>query len=364
MIVTKGSLQFLSDYVSIAENTTAVGNKLQIISKNNNKAIFVQKSMDATLIKELDCVTVGEFDILVEVKMFWNFINSFSDKDEIEITPEGFSVGQDKKYTFETHNGDFFNVDEIMAIINDAKVEESTIMFSFKDFNTLNIASKYMGKDTLQTIGFMKDKILGTDRFQIVYSDASFTLPDNYFLSKPAISLLIQHKDKKEIPIYFNGRFYFFEIDGTTCIFEWKTYAIPDLFEDKPYSRFNQVDFVKLGKEELKASLNRMSYFVTNNPSMRIFITLKEDHLLIENRDFNKSFEKIPYLQGNVDLNEAMVIVNCKNLITFVENMDKTSNEVSFFVNRDPSNRSTIRLEDSTGSFKFVHILLKSEKIE
>jgi hypothetical protein len=364
MVVNKEQLQFLSDYVSISESTTAVGNKLQIISKIGNKAIFVQKSLDATLIREIDCVTTSDFEILVEVKMFWNFINSVSKNEEIEITPDGFNIGQDKHYTFEMHNSEFFNVDEIMKIINDAKVEDTTFMFPFKDFNTLGIAYKYMGKDTLQTIGFMKDKILGTDRFQIVYGNASFNLTDNYFLSKPAVSLLIQHKDKQEIPIFLNGRFYFFEIEGTICIFEWKSYAIPDLFEAKPYSRFNQKDFVKLNKEEFKSTLNRMSFFVTNNPSMRIFLTLKSNHILIENRDFNKSFEKVYYTQGNQNLEEITVIVNCKNLITFLENMEKDSDEVFFFVNSDHSNRSTIRLEDSTSNFKFIHVLLKSEKIE
>ena len=364
MIINKEQLQFLSDYSSISENTTSVGNKLQIISKAGNKAVFVQKSMDATLIKEIDCVTNSEFDILVEIKMFWNFINSFSAKDEIEITPEGFKIGNDKHYTFETHKGDFFDVSEIMNIITESKNESTTVMIPFKDFNTLAITSKYMGKDTLEAIGLMKNKILGTDRFQIVYADCSFSLPDNYYLSKSAISILLQHKEEKEIPIYLNGRFYFFEINGLVCIFEWKTYAIPDIFEDKPYSRFNQTDFVKLSKEELQSSLSRMSYFVTNNPSSRIFITVNSDHLLIENRDFNKSFEKIAYLENNSELNDITVIVNCKNLITFLNNMEKDSNEVRFYVNKDGSNRSTIRLEDTTGAFKFVHILLKSEKIE
>lgn len=364
MIVNKEQLQFLSDYVSVSENTTAVGNKLQIISKEGNKAVFVQKSLDATLIREIDCVTNSEFKILVEVKMFWNFINSVSQNDEIEITPDGFNIGQDKHYTFEMHKSEFFNVDDIMKILNDAKTEDTTVMVPFKDFNTLSIAYKYMGKDTLQTVGFMKDKILGTDRFQIVYGNASFNLSNNYFLSKHAISLLIQHKDKEEISIFFNGRFYFFEIEGTICIFEWNSYAVPDIFDAKPYSRFNQTDFVKLNKEDLKSSLNRMNFFVTNNPSMRIFITLKSNHLLIENRDFNKSFEKIYYTEGNQNLEEITVIVNCKNLISFLENMEKESSEVFFFVNSDHSNRSTIRLEDSTGNFKFVHVLLKSEKIE
>lgn len=364
MKITKSQIQFLSDYVSIAESTTSLGNKLQIISKGDNKAVFVQKSFDATLIREIDCETSNNFDILVDTKTFWNFINSVSEKEEIEITPNGFNIGSDKHYTFEVHKTEFFNVEEILKAVEDCKTDPSTFNFKFKDFSNLRTVAKYMGKDTLQTVGFMKDKILGTDRFQIVYSEASFSLNDNYFVSKPAINLMLSHKSTvQEIDIFLGTKFYFFEIAGTLCIFERKTYAVPDLFEAKPFSRFNQTDYVKLNKDELYSSLSRMSFFVTDNPSMRIFITVNKDHMLIENRDFNKSFEKVQYIEENTTLDNITVIVNCKNLLTFLDNMETTSNEVFFFVNKDDSNRSTIRLEDSIKTFKFVHVLLKSEKI-
>lgn len=364
MKVTKQQLQFISDYVAIVDNTTTIGDKLQIISKIDNKAIFFQRSLDATLIKEVSCPTTGEFNILVNTKMFWNFINSFSETDEIEITPEGFNVGQDKQYTFQSEQNvdEMFNVDEILKTINESKVQESTTLVSFKDFNLLAITNKFIGKDTLQTVGLMKNRMLGTDRFQIVYGDSSFSINENYFLSKPSINILLIHKNLSEIPLYLNDKFYFFEVDGTICIFERNNnYTVPDLFEERPYSRFNQTDSVKVAKSVFYSSLKRMSFFVTDNPAMRIFLTFNDDHILIENRDFNKSFEKIPYLQNNPSLVGVTIIVNCKNLISFMDGLN--SEDINIYLNSDENNRSTIRFEDSTeNSIKFVHILLKSEK--
>lgn len=361
MKVKKTQLQFLKDFVSVSENTTPLGNKLKLKIEPNNKVVFVQKGKETTLIYELDCETKEQFEILVDVKMFWDFINTVDENEDLLITPKGFFLGEDKHYTFETHQMEFFDVDQLKNTVAESRTQSSTTMFVFNDFNKLAICSKYVGKDNLETIALMKDKILGTDRIQIVYSSANFNLDKNYFLSKQAINILINHKDLNQIEIFLAENFYFFEVKGILCVFQWKQFAVPDLFEAKPLSRFNQTEKVVLNKKDLMTSLNRMSFFVSNNPSNRVFVTFKNNHLLIENRDFNKSYEKVYYVSGNDKLQESTIIVSCKNILNFLNNVE--SNEVALFLNPDQNSQSTLRLEDISSNFKFVHVLLKANNV-
>jgi hypothetical protein len=102
-----------------------------------------------------------------------------------------------------------------------------------------------------------------------------------------------------------------------------------------------------------------MSFFTFNNPSYRIFITINEDHLLIENRDFNKSYEKVILTKPNKALNGVTVIVNSNNILNFINLLEDDS--ILIFVNPSKDNRNTIRFEDMDGKYKFVHLLLKED---
>lgn len=357
MKVKKQDLKFLKEYAGISETSTVLGNKLKIDVKSNT-ATYIQNSKDATLITTIPCNTNEEFDLLIETKTFWDFLNTLDEEEELNVTPEGFTIGEDKKYTFDVSELDFINVDELLDTIKKSEKSGDTVSFDFKDYDQLKTVYPFMGKDSLEAIGLMKDKILTTDRIQIVYRDCDFSLKDNYFISKLAGQLL-KENGEGITKIYITEDFYFFYKGNTICIFEWTNYSIPDLFQDSAYSRFNQTDSVQLNKKEIKTSLKRMSYFTMDNPSYRVFITINDDHLLIENRDYNKSYEKVPLIKNNKNLSGVTFIVNSNNILNFINNIE--DEVVSLFINSSQDNRNTVRLEDSNGKYKFVHLLLKED---
>lgn len=357
MRVTKSKLQFLKDYVSIIDTSSPLGDKLKIKVKEG-EVIYAQKSSDAFLITKVSSDTKENFELLIQTKMFWDFINTIKDEDELIITEKGIDLGEERHYTFDSFDLSFPNLDDIYKKIEDISDESEPFSFEFKDFDKLQTVQKYMGKDNTETVGFMKDKLLSSDRVQIAYTEANMNLPKNFFFSKPAVDLMISRAKKDSIKVNLTKTFYYFVLDNTYCIFEWKTFLIPDLFSASAYSRFNQSDKVIVNKKDLNSVLTRMSFFVYNNPQNRIFITIKGDHLLIENRDFNKSYEKVDLIERNSDLENVTIIVNNKNLLSFLSNL--SGDNVSLFINKDSSQRSTLRLEDPT--FKFVHVLLVEDK--
>jgi hypothetical protein len=357
MKIKKSDLKFLKEYSAISETSTVLGNKLKIDVKNNT-VTYSQRSKDATLITTIPCSTNEEFNLLIDTKTFWDFINTLDDDEELNVNEDGFSIGQDKKYTFDVSELDFVNVDEILNLIEESKKSSDTVSFDFNEYEQLKTVYSFMGKDSLESIGLMKNKILSTDRIQIVYRDCNFSLDKNYFISKLAGQLLRENSNFTT-KIYLTDDFYFFYMGNTVCIFEWRTFTIPDLFQDSAYSKFNQTDSIEINKKELKTSLKRMSFFTFNNPSYRIFITINEDHLLIENRDFNKSYEKVILTKPNKALNGITVIVNSNNILNFINLLEDDS--ILIFVNPSKDNRNTIRFEDMDGKYKFVHLLLKED---
>ena len=359
MRVNKKGLSFLKEYVGVSETSTVLGDKLKIeVAKG--KVTYSQRSKDATLITSVSSDTAEDFSLIVQTKMFWDFINTIGDDEELIITEKGISLGEDKNYTFESYDLDFPKIQDLIDSVESLKSDTTTLAFDFKDFDKLSRCSKYMGKNSLETVGLLKDKIVGTDKVQISYADAGVTLPSNYFLSRSAVGLILSQKSKESVRIFLSDKFYTITIDSTVCIFEWKSYSIPDLFEPNIFANFNQTDSIKLNKAELLSALTRMSFFVSNNPSNRIFLTVEKDSLLIENKDFNKSYERIPLLEGNKDLIGATVIVvNCANVIGFVNSFSE--DEILMFLNKDESKRKTVRFEDSSKTFKFVHSRLKED---
>lgn len=359
MRLVKDNLKFLKQYVSIAESSTVLGDKLKI-EVTSGKVTYIQKSKDTTLVTSVPTTTNEEFVLIVQTKIFWDFLSTLKDTEELIITKEGISLGEDKSYNFDCYNIDFPKVENLLKEVELSKTDDSVFKFDFKDYEKLNLAMKYMGKDSIECVGLMKDKIVGTDKIQIYYSDAQVTLPKNYFISKNSAQLIMSQKGKQEaVRITMADKYYFFEVDGVLCIFDWKTYSVPDLFQPNIYSKFNQSDKVTVHRSDLGSVLNRMSFFVADNPSNRIFVSIQKENLLIENKDFNKSYEKIPLLQGNQDLIGCQFIVSCKNITSFLSNFSE--DEISIFVNKDESQRSPIRFEDSKGVNKLVHSKLKED---
>lgn len=358
MRVQKSNLKFLKEYVSASDTSTPLGDKLKIQVKDG-EVIYAQQSKDAFLITRVSSDTKENFELLVQTKMFWDFLNTTNEEDELIITEKGIDLGEDKHYTFDSFDLSFPDVNSLYEKVNKASSDPSTFSFEFKDFDKLNVVQKFIGKDSTEAVGFMKDKLLGSDRVQIAYSKADMNLPQNYFFGKPAINLILSQKPKGVVKVNLTENFYYFTLDNTLCIFEWKTFTIPDLFSAAAFSKFNQLDKVVVNKKDLNSVLTRMGFFVYDNPSNRIFITVKEDHILIENRDFNKSYEKVYLVERNNELDGVTIILNNKNLLSFISNFD--DDLISLYINKEDSSRATLRLEDSKGIFSFVHVLLKAD---
>lgn len=359
MRVTKERLKFLKEYISASDTSTPLGDKLKI-QVREGEVIYAQQSRDAFLITKISSDTKENFDLLVQTKMFWDFLSTLEDEVELVVTEKGIDLGEGKHYTFDSFDMSFPDVSALYEKVHNASQDPETTFFEFKDFDKLSVVQKFVGKDNTEAVGFMKNKLLGSDRVQIAYCDADIDLQNNYFFGRPAINLLLSQVGKQMVKVNLAKSFYFFTLNDTLCIFEWKQFIIPDLFAPQAFARFNQSDKVIVSKKDLSSVLNRMSFFVFNNPSFRIYISIKGDNLLIENRDFNKSYEKIPLIEKNPDLEDVTIIVSNKNLITFLSNLKGET--ISLFINKDSSSRVSLRIEDESSQFNFVHVLLTQDK--
>lgn len=354
MKIKQKELGFLGLY-KIAKDNSQLGDKLKI-EVFTDKVRFSQKTNLSllTTTKAIETTdSVEPFSLLVNTQLFIDFINSLDKEDEIEITEKGISIGKDNHYDFQNFSLEFPNVDSVIDSIEKHKATSTSLVIS--EVGKLNVIKDFSGKDKLETVGILKGRLLSTNRIVTVYCDTDLIgkSNDNYFLAKQAMDLI-----KSETEIFFSDKAYFFNINETTCVFNWKEFEVPDLFSEKFYSSFNQTTFVSVEKEKLSKILSRMNLFVKENKHNRIFVTINNDSLLIENRDFNASFEKLELKQKDESLEGIVLILDCLNISSFVNKLK--GSEICFYVNPN-ENRKTLRVEDETNEFKFVHKLLTED---
>lgn len=362
MKVNKKELAFLKQYTAVTETSTALGDKLKI-SVKPGKVTYAQSSGDTTLITPIGSNTAEEFDLLVNTKMFYDFISTINDTDEIIITEKGISLGEDKSYTFESYDLNFPNIEKLLEDLEkeDQSQNPDLIFVDFVDFDELAILQKFIGDDSTETLGIMKTRLLATNRIRIAYCDSSINIPDNKFISKKAVQLLLSQKDKKTVRIGFSPKFYFFKVDDTICIFDWRRYSVPaGLFEPDMYKHFNHVDYIKVNRTELITALTRMSFFTSDNPGNRIFLTITGTSLSIENRDFNKSYEKIPVVEiSNNEIENTTFIFSNKHIIEYVKCLG--GDDIYLYVNPDPNLQKVVRFEDGVHKYHFALTKSKEE---
>lgn len=349
MIVKKENLDFLNVYKIVKDNSP-LGNKLKIEVKNG-KVRYSQKTELSFLTTEKDNDDLTEdFDLLIDLQSFTDFISSVGKDENISITKDGVSLSKDNHYNFENFTLAFPDVNDIVKMVEDNKLNSTSIVI--KDVDKLNTIKQFAGKDTLETIGLLKGHILATDKMRIAYTKTESDSQNNYFLSKQAIDLI-----KTETEIFLNDKLYHFNISDTLCIFNWKEYKVPDLLSDNAKANFNQTNHIVIDKSKLVLSLSRMNLFVTNNENQRIFLTINSDHLLIQNRDFNKSFEKVEIKTNDESLIGLEFILSCPNLLSFLKQL--SGNDIYLYFNPDDSKRKTVRVEDENHKLIFVHSRFK-----
>lgn len=357
MKTNRDQLKFLDNYVSMIENTDILSNKL-LIKVKDGIVTYAQKSAETTLIKTIQIEDKNEnFSLLVDTKILYDFLTTLDLNEEFEIMEKGIDLGENKNYTFESYKIDFPDIDALMDEISQ-KMEDKFIKFN--DLSKLNVI-KYAGKDSLSCLAIVSGNVITTDKIQIAYFSFEGEVPneDSYFFSKKAILLLM--KQKESIPIYVQDKYYFFKTSDIICIFNKIKYSIPDKIFQSPYvDSFNQSDFISVEKTKLKKVLERMSFFVKDNPANRLHLHITKDSLIIENKDFNRSSEKIELLDTNENLiSDSIILINCLNILSFIISLK--GDKIYFYLNKDNESRKTIRFEDENHDLKFVHSRLKED---
>lgn len=351
MKVKPKDLDFLSIY-KIVKDSSPLGNKLRIEVKNG-KVRYSQKTELSFLTTEKDNSDITEeFELLIDLQSFTDFISSVGKEEEIEVSKTGVSLSKDNHYNFENFTLAFPNVTDILKMVEDSKLTSTSLVI--KEVDKLNVIKQFVGKDTLETVALLKGKLLSTDRMKIAYTSTDLVSQENYFLSKQAIDLI-----KSETELFLSDKFYYFNVNEVLCIFNWKEYKVPDLLSPNAYANFNQTNHVIVDKTKLLQVLTRMNFFVTNNENNRIFLTVNSDNLLIENRDFNKSHDKVELKTSDTSLNGLVFIISCPNMISIVKQLQ--GSDIYLYFNPDEASRKTVRIEDENHNFIFVHSRLKQQ---
>lgn len=351
MKIKPKDLDFLSVY-KIVKDSSPLGNKLRIEVKNG-KVRYSQKTELSFLTTEKENADLTEeFELLIDLQSFTDFIGSVGKDEEVTISKTGVSLSKDNHYNFENFTLAFPNVNDILQMVENSKSTSTSLVI--KDIDKLNVIKQFVGKDTLETVALLKGKLLSTDRMRIAYTSTDLVSTENYFLSKQAIDLI-----KSETELFLSDKFYHFNIGEVLCIFNWKEYKVPDLLSPTAMNNFNQTNHIVLDKSKLLQVLTRMNFFVTNNENNRIFLTVNSDNLLVENRDFNKSHDKVELKIGDSTLEGLVFIISCPNFISIIKQLQ--GNDIHFYFNPDESSRKTVRIEDENHNFIFVHSRLKQQ---
>lgn len=343
MILTKKQLSFIETYVACVDSKTKLGNKLFIRVKDK-VVTFSQFASNVKLFTQFNTSSNDNFEMLISTSIFKTFLNTVREDQEIQFSKDGISLGEESTYTFENFSIEFPNVDMFYQYFK----EDPTEIIGMVDVKNLSLATKYCGVNDIEVIGLMDNSFVSSDRLETIIigtkNKTSKTGENGIFYIPKEIANLLYKTEQIKIEEHRNRNFWLFSIGNTYCVIEYKRYALPYFFSEKMKSVYDHKYKIIFDKKTLLESLKRMSIFSVDNPSTRIHLVFDRDNFRIENRDFNRSNERIEYKYCDSEILGKYAIISCSGLLKAVSSLQ--GEEAHVFISEDERNNRTIKIQD------------------
>lgn len=355
MIINNKDLQFLNIFTTLSDTKTILGDKL-LLSIKDGVCYFVQFGVNVKLIKKIEVNSKDNFSLLMNTNQFTQFINSLGENSDLKIINNKIFFKEDTEYSIDPLDISF---PEFKNFLDNT---DTAIHKTITNFKHLQILKDYLGKDSSNVLSLMDNCFVTMDKSSIciVPTKNDFELKSSKIFFIPTnIFQLIERYNIEQLNISIFDTYWSFVYDGITFIISFKEYEVPYIFSKDLHSRFNHTKKISINRDQFYWALKRMSIFSQYNINSRIYLTFGKENLLIENRDFNKSKERVDILYCDSELQDKMVIISCQNLLKTIDNTK--SNEIDIFISIDPNNNSTIRIEDNNEGLIFIHASYKDE---
>jgi len=286
MRFTKEELQFLEIYAIGADSKIEFHDKVQIIAnKEKNTVKFTQMSDQINFVTEIPKQVDKDFEIIIPIVQLNNLLK-LSGSEEIELTEDKIKLGDGSTYELSKYDFSYTNIEDIINNLNDQKTEH---VYKVNDLEKLNFVKNYMGEfeidKALNTIALINNHFVASDRRNVIGAVKSNNNIDNkVYLSEKTVKLLSICK-LSTIELSFYDGYYTFELGGVKVIVNIIPYILPDIFDENISKKYMHPYEVSIDKKELNEALKRIKVVASSNNDGRIYITFKENILVIESKE-------------------------------------------------------------------------------
>jgi len=306
-------LNFLLLYAICANEKTEITDKFQILSiENSTDVVFLQLGMEVrfiTILKDKN-INKDSFVLTYQTQKFSEILKYCFKDDEIVITSTHVNFGKASKYTFESFdNTEYLKIDAIMKLLEKSN---SCQKMEFFDFEKVNLIKSYLGENSqgLDTIGFFNNHFVTTNRTDgsgIIKTknniDKNYYFPVmlyqmyNYLKLQSVFIYDIEDESTHEMMFKYNDTYLFFsKVDAQLKLDKDggdDSDLFPNILSDKIKKMYYHDTFVEINKEELLRILRKISAVTSSEFFNRIFLSFKEDKIIIETKDIAECYEEI-----------------------------------------------------------------------
>jgi len=361
-------LSFLLLYSICANEKTEITDKFQILSIENSTDIaLLQLGVEVRFITILKDKNINKdtFVLTYQTQKFSEILKYCFKDDEITITDTHVNFGKASKYTFESFdNTEYLKVDAIMTLLEKSNSCQKMELF---DFEKINLIKSYLGENSqgLDTIGFFDNHFVTTNRTDgsgIVKTknkiDKNYYFPImlyqmyNYLKLSSVIIYDIEDEDIHEMMFKYNDTYLFFsKVDAQLKLDKEggsDSDIFPNILSDKIKKMYYHNIFLTINKEEILRILRKISAVTSSEFSNRIFISFKEDKIIIETKDIAECYEEI-----KCDIPESLLNIMLVCGISYSINM----------ISSIPDKDIIIRVPDSVDNLYTVCYSDKEESV-
>lgn len=356
----KSELSCLDWYVPFVTNKGEMTSKLQIVgSKEKNEVDLILNADVQILFTTFNKEVTEDFHYVYPMQEIVSLIKGIRDEDsEIEFIDNSISFNK-SKYEFSVFDFYKSNIDEFKNQFNSKDYD-----FTFRGIEHFNNMKDFLGseEDGCNVIVAYDNYLFATNKspaFCFVNSENDST-DYNGFYFNGLVSKFLSSLKVDSISIKNDEERYFFKIGNTVFVISKgkSENKIPN-FRDEKYKQFYDNPYVcSFDKNELKSALSRIKIVSSKNVNTRIFLSFKNNELLIESKDDGYAIERINASYDS-ELEDHFIILSTDWFSVIVNKIAGDTVKMYCTNSKNPAEAKTVKLTGETDNTIYLHTLYK-----
>jgi len=288
----KNSLQFLSYFVFFSDTKTPLGNKIRILSKNDN-VYFGMISNSGCLIYNFGETNYKDIDIILDVNFLHSLLVTLNEKDIISIYSNKIVINDGKaEYSIPTYD---------ISIDIESYISKDTSSCKQIYLNNLSLIDKIydfaMGNG-LEFISLQNQHYVASNRYYVtcaITSEDVFKSDTPFWFDKKFIKLLQLISEGKNIEIFYNENMYIVSFNNFKIINPIEKSMLPFIFTENIQKKFDYTYQIKVKLSDIKIAVQRLKNILDVKDNS-VYLTIQDSILKIESNDTISAYENIPLL--------------------------------------------------------------------